>query len=109
MGIRPVYTAPNESAAKERFIELTAKWGTQYPAMIKLWENAWSEYVPFLAYDVEIRRVTCSTNAVESLNARYRQAIRARGRFATEQVALKCLYLVTRSLDPPAAARHDGQ
>jgi transposase-like protein len=30
-------------------------------------------------YDVEIRRVICSTNAVESINARYRRAIRARG------------------------------
>jgi transposase-like protein len=37
---------------------------------------------------------------IESLNARYRRAIRARGHFPTEQAALKCLYLVTRSLDP---------
>ena len=98
--IRPVYTAPSEAAAKERFVEFTAKWGQQYPAVIRLWENAWSEFVPFLDYDVEIRRVICSTNAVESLNARYRRAIRARGHFPTEQAALKCLYLVTRSLDP---------
>lgn len=41
------------------------------------------------------------TNAIESLNARYRRAVRARGHFPTEQAALKCLYLVTRSLDPP--------
>jgi len=37
---------------------------------------------------------------VESINARYRRAIRARGHVPTEQAALKCLYLVTRSLDP---------
>jgi putative transposase len=98
--IRPVYTAPTEAAAKERFVEFTATWGQQYPAIIRLWENAWSEFVPFLDYDVEIRRVICSTNAIESINARYRRAIRARGHFPTEQAALKCLYLVTRSLDP---------
>lgn len=98
--IRPVYTAATEAAAKERFAEFTANWGAQYPAIIRLWENAWSEFVPFLDYDVEIRRVICSTNAVESINARYRRAIRARGHFPTEQAALKCLYLVTRSLDP---------
>ena len=79
--IRPVYTAATEAAAKERFTEFTEKWGTQYPAITQLWENAWSEFVPFLDYDVEIRRVICSTNAVESLNARYRRAIRARGHF----------------------------
>lgn len=55
---------------------------------------------PFLDYDVEIRKVLCSTNAIESLNARYRRAVTVRGHFPTEQAALKCLYLVTRSLDP---------
>ena len=98
--IRPVYTAPTEAAAKERFAEFTSTWGQQYPAIIRLWENAWSEFVPFLDYDIEIRRVICSTNAIESLNARYRRAVRARGHFPTEQAAMKCLYLVTRSLDP---------
>jgi putative transposase len=58
------------------------------------------EFTPFLDYDIEIRTVICSTNAIESLNARYRRAIKARGHFPTEQAALKCLYLVTRSLDP---------
>ncbi len=51
-------------------------------------------------YDVEIRRVLFSTNAIESLNARYRRAVGARGHFPTEQAALKTLYLVTRGLDP---------
>ncbi|WP_067684306.1 IS256 family transposase [Nocardia miyunensis] len=98
--LKPVYTAPTEAAAKERFGEFAGTWGQQYPAIVRLWENAWSEFTPFLDYDVEIRRVICSTNAIESLNARYRRAVRARGHFPTEQSALKCLYLVTRSLDP---------
>lgn len=45
------------------------------------------------------------TNAIESLNARYRRAVRARGHFPTEQAALKCLYLVTRSLDPTGVGK----
>ena len=98
--LKPVYTAPSESAAKERFTEFAGKWGGQYPAIVKMWDNAWSEFVPFLDYDVEIRRVICSTNAIESVNARYRRAVRARGHFPTEQAALKCLYLATRALDP---------
>ncbi|MFF3229129.1 IS256 family transposase [Nocardia suismassiliense] len=103
--LKPVYTAPTEAAAKERFGEFAAKWGPRYPAIVRLWDNAWSEFVPFLDYDVEIRRVICSTNAIESLNARYRRAIKARGHFPTEQAALKCLYLVTRSLDPTGRGR----
>ncbi|OBA42049.1 MULTISPECIES: IS256 family transposase [unclassified Nocardia] len=103
--LKPVYTAPTEAAAKERFGEFAGRWGQQYPAIVRLWENAWTEFTPFLDYDVEIRRVICSTNAIESLNARYRRAVRARGHFPTEQAALKCLYLVTRSLDPTGVGK----
>ena len=98
--LRPIYTAVNPSAARAAFDDLAEKWGPRYPAVIRLWDNAWAEFIPFLDYDVEIRRVICSTNAIESLNARYRRAIEARGHFPNEQAALKCLYLVTRSLDP---------
>ena len=103
--LKPIYTAANATAARTAFDELAEKWGQRYPAVIRLWRNAWEEFIPFLDYDVEIRRVICSTNAIESLNARYRRAIKARGHFPSEQAALKCLYLVTRSLDPTGAAR----
>lgn len=103
--LRPVYTAPTEAAARARFEEFAEKWCTMYPAIRRLWENAWSEFIPFLDYDVEIRRIICSTNAIESLNARYRRAVRARGHFPNDAAALKCLYLVTRSLDPTGRGR----
>lgn len=103
--VKPIYTAVNATAARSAFDELTEKWGQRYPAVIRLWDNAWNEFIPFLDYDVEIRRVICSTNAIESLNARYRRAIKARGHFPSEQAALKCLYLVTRSLDPTGVGR----
>jgi transposase-like protein len=103
--LRPIYTAVNAEAARASLDELADKWGQRYPAMIRVWEAAWEEFIPFLDYDVEIRRVLCSTNAVESLNARYRRAVRARGHFPNEQAALKCLYLVTRSLDPTGRGR----
>jgi transposase-like protein len=104
-GIKPIYTAPSAAAAREALDQLAETWGQRYGAIIRLWENAWSEFIPFLDYDVEIRKVICSTNAIESLNARYRRAIKARGHFPSEQAALKCLYLVTRSLDPTGTGR----
>lgn len=103
--LRPVYTAATEREAKLRLEEFCEKWGTPYPAITRLWESAWPEFVPFLDYDVEIRRVICSTNAIESINARYRRSVRARGHFPNEQSALKCLYLATRSLDPTGKGR----
>jgi len=103
--LRPVYTAPTESAALERFLEFSETWGAKYPAIVKLWENAWAEFVPFLAFDAEIRKVVCSTNAIESVNARIRRAVRARGHFPNEQAALKCVYLAVMSLDPTGQGR----
>jgi transposase-like protein len=103
--IKPIYTAPNPDAALVALDELEEKWGKKYGAMIRMWRGAWNEFVPFLDYDMEIRKVLCSTNAIESLNARYRRAVRARGHFPSEQAALKCLYLVTRSLDPTGTGR----
>jgi putative transposase len=103
--IKPIYTAVNATAARAAFDDLAGKWSGRYPAVIRLWDNAWQEFIPFLDYDVEIRTVICSTNAIESLNARYRRAVRARGHFPNEQAALKCLYLVTRSLDPAGTGR----
>jgi transposase-like protein len=103
--LKPVYTAASENEALERFCEFTEEWGAKYPAIVRLWESAWAEFVPFLAYDREIRTVICTTNAIESLNSRYRRAVNARGHFPTEQAALKCLYLTTMALDPTGRGR----
>jgi putative transposase len=104
-GPRPVYTAPSEAAAKDRFAEFKDEWGQRYPAIVQLWESSWASVRAVPGYDVEIRRVICTTNAIESINARYRRAVRARGHFPNEAAALKCLYLVTRSLDPTGGGR----
>jgi putative transposase len=103
--IKPVYTAPSEAAALDAFAEFSGKWEKRYPAMIRLWENAWAEFTPFLQFDNEIRTVVCTTNAIESINARLRRAVNARGHFPTEQAALKCLYLALMSLDPTGKGR----
>jgi putative transposase len=98
--LKPVYTAPSESAALDAFAEFSEKWEKKYPAIIRLWTNAWAEFVPFLRFDTEIRTIICTTNAIESINARIRRAVNARGHFPTEAAALKCVYLAIMSLDP---------
>jgi putative transposase len=103
--LKPVYTAPTAEAAWDRLAEFAATWEDRYPAIIKLWENAWAEFVPFLAFPVEIRTILYSTNAIESLNARFRRSVKARGHFPNEQAALKHLYLVVASLDPTGRGR----
>jgi putative transposase len=98
--LREVYTAPTVDDAQQRFAGFEDVWGGRYPAIIRLWRSAWEQFTPFLAFPPEIRRVVYTTNAIESLNARFRQATRRRGHFPNEQAALKVLYLVIRSPRP---------
>ncbi|MDQ1013261.1 transposase-like protein [Streptomyces sp. V4I23] len=81
---RPLWTASQRA------------WGKKYPAIV----HAWEEFPPFLAFNTEIRRIVCTTNAIESVNARIRRAVKARGNFPNEQAALKCVYMAIMSLDP---------
>jgi len=92
--MREIYTAPTVEAAETRFAEFAGEWAETYPAMINAWKTSWEEFVPFLAFPAELRKIVYTTNAIESLNARFRRAVRHRGHFPTEQAALKVLYLV---------------
>ena len=103
--LKPVYQAATLTEAEERFLEFAEAWGDKYPAIVRLWENAWAEFVPFLGFDREIRRIVCTTNAIESVNPRIRKAVRARGHFPNEQAALKCVYLAVMALDPTGKGR----
>ena len=98
--LRLVYGATGEKEAAAALEELDEKWGGRYPAIIKLWRNAWTEFVPFLDIDREIRGVLSTTNAIESLNSRFRRAVNSKGHFPNEHAAMKTLYLTVRSLDP---------
>ena len=92
--MREIYTAPTVEAAETRFAEFAGEWGQLYPAMIQAWQSVWQEFVPFLEFPIELRKIVYTTNAIESLNARFRRAVRHRGHFPNEQAALKVLYLV---------------
>jgi transposase-like protein len=103
--LKPIYTAVTEAAALEALAGFAERWEGRYPAIVKLWESAWAEFVPFLAFDAEIRTVIYTTNSIESINARIRRAVNARGHFPTEQAALKCVYMAIMSLDPTGVGR----
>jgi putative transposase len=103
--LKPIYTAATEAAALERLADFAGQWEAKYPAIVKVWENAWAEFVPFLSFATDIRTVIYTTNAIESVNARIRKAVKARGHFPTETAAMKCVYMAIMSLDPTGAGR----
>ena len=61
--------------------------------------------MPFLQFDRAIRWFLCTTNAIESVNARIRKAVQARGHFPNEPAALKCVCLAAMALHPTGKGR----
>ncbi|MFF5140225.1 IS256 family transposase [Streptomyces sp. NPDC013157] len=98
--LRYVYTAPTADAAEARFADFEDTWGAKYPALTATWRRSWEHFVMFLRFPPEIRKIVYTTNMIESLNSRFRQATRRRGHFPDEQSALKVLYLVIRDRQP---------
>ena len=93
--LKHVYKAKDADAGKaalEDFAE--GEWGRKYPAIAQSWRRNWPEVVPFFAFPDDVRRIIYTTNAIESLNAKLRRAVRSRGHFPTDEAALKLLFLV---------------
>ena len=93
--LKDIYRAVDADAALaalEAFED--GAWGRKYPAIGQIWRRAWNEVVPFYAFPAEVRRILYTTNAIESLNAKLRRAVRARGHFPTDEAAMKLIFLV---------------
>ena len=48
--LKPIHTAANVDGAQARFEEFASRWEPKYPAIIKLWRQAWEQFIPFLAF-----------------------------------------------------------
>jgi putative transposase len=96
--MRTMYTAPTVEAAELAFKDLDNEWGRQYPGVIDVWRRAWNEFVPFLDYPAELRRVVYTTNAIESINFQLRKITKTRGHFPSDEAAMKLLYLGLRNI-----------
>lgn len=97
--LRPIYTAATEEAARLALEEFGAEWKTKSPGAVAVWDRAWTEFVPFLAFPVEIRKIIYTTNTIESLNYQLRKVTKARGSFPSDAAALKLLYLAIRNIN----------
>lgn len=104
--LRPIYTAVTEEAAKLALEEFRDQWRTKSPGAVAVWDRAWAEFVPFLAFPVEIRKIIYTTNAVESLNYQLRKVTKARGSFPSDAAAMKLLYLAIRNINQKRGSTH---
>ena len=97
MGSRPRPPQPADRDA-DRQCGDAGVWGRKYPAIAQSWRRNWEHVIPFFAFPVAVRRIIYTTNAIESLNAKLRRAVRTRGHFPTDEAAIKLLYLVLRQV-----------
>lgn len=70
--------------------------GQRYPDVVRAWRQRWEQVVPFLAFSPLLRKAIYTTNMIESLKAKLRRSVRARGHFTSEGAAKKLFYLSLR-------------
>ena len=93
--LKAVYRAGDAEAGLAAPAEFEAgPWGEKYPAIAQSWRRNWDHVIPFFAFPEAVRRMIYTTNAIESLNAKIRRAVRTRGHFSSDDAATKLLYLV---------------
>ena len=97
--LRPIYQAESAAAAQAWLEEFDrGPWGRKYPAIALSWRRNWQQVIPFFAFAPEVRTILYTTNAIESLNAQVRKAVRVRGHFPSEEAATKLIWLVLRNI-----------
>jgi putative transposase len=96
--MRTIYTAPTLEGAELALAEFDKQWGEKYPGAIDVWKLAWDEFIPFLDFPAELRRIVYTTNAIESINFQLRKITKTRGHFPDKDAAMKLLYLGLRNI-----------
>lgn len=97
--LKPIYRAPDvESAIQQLNAFDEGPWGRKYPAIAQSWRRNWEAVIPFFAFSTEVRKIIYTTNAIESLNASVRKAVRNKGHFPSDQAASKLIWLALRHI-----------
>src|ERR1700724_2557298 len=97
--LKPIYQAEAAATARERLEDFDhGPWGQKYPAIAQSWRRNWEQVSPFFAFAPDLRKILYTTNAIESLNAQVRKAVRVRGHFPSEEAATKLIWLVLRNV-----------
>jgi transposase-like protein len=97
--LKPIYTAADADAARKALYAFAeSSWGQRYPMIVRAWEAAWNQVIPFFVFPPAIRKIIYTTNAIESINAQLRKIIKTRGHFPNDDAATKLLWLAIRNI-----------
>lgn len=106
--LKRVYQASTEELGYETLLKLEEKWVSKYPHAINSWLTNWDSLSTFYKFSPEIRKIMYTTNAIESLNNRYKSINKKRPVFPTDQALLKTLYLTTINMAKKWTGRMRG-
>lgn len=102
--LKKIYTAPTEQAAFDALTEFSdGPWGAKYPQAVKVWEDAWEAFTPYLAFTGPVRKLLYTTNGIESLNYQLRKVTKARGHFPGDDAVVKLLWLAIINIEDKRA------
>jgi putative transposase len=104
--LKLIYRADSLEEAERQLADFARQWDSRYPSISALWRRNWLGVIPLFKFPPEIRKIICTTNAIESLNLRLRNAIRTPAAFLSEEAVLKVMYLASRSLAKKWTAVH---
>jgi putative transposase len=105
--LRPIYTAADADAALTALAAFErGPWGTRFPPVVGAWRRAWTNVIPVFSFPPEVRRVIYATNALESVRARLRMIIKARGYFQSDDAAATAIWLALRHITASRAAAY---
>ena len=91
--LKEVYTAVNESQAKQRLSDFGQYWKGKYDCIVKLWEKDWTELMACMQLGPAFRKITYTTNAIENLNREIRRVSKTKGGWTSDKALLIQLHL----------------
>lgn len=96
--LKAIYTAPTMDVGYQNLEQLQVKWEHHYPLAVKPWVVHWENVKTFFSFPETIRRITYTTNAVESLHRQFRKVTKNKGVFPTDESLMKMLFLAGRDV-----------
>jgi transposase-like protein len=96
--LKKVYKAVNKDQAEVELVNLEIKWGKKYSLVIKSWNNNWYKLSTYFQYDVLIRKLIYTTNAVEGFHRQVRKVTKTKGAFTSDMALLKLIYLTVENI-----------
>lgn len=102
--LKTVYQAADAESARAALDAFAAsELGQANPNTIRVFDDAWERFIPFLAFPPMLRRVIYTTNAIAALNYQLRKVIKNHGHFPNDAAVVKLLWLAICNIEDKRA------